>query len=141
MRIIQGVLLFLFAGSAVFAQGHPEPVLLSAQLPVYPRVAAAARIKGEVSASFVLNPNGEVVSVETLSGPKLLRTAAEENIRTWKFFIPAAAQQPELKFRTTFQYHFSGRAIELNETRRLTVTVDSFHKIEAVTDEYKPNAD
>ncbi len=141
MRTIRGALLFFLVGSTVFAQRSPEPVLRSAQLPEYPHIAVLARIEGEVKASFVLNRDGEVVSVETLSGHGLLRRATEENIRTWKFFIPAAARQPELKLTTTFRYHFSGRKIVINQTGRLTVTVDSFHKIEVVTDEFIPNLD
>jgi TonB family protein len=140
MRNIEIAFLFLVCGSAVFAQRPPEPVLKAAQLPQYPIIARQAHIGGEVKARFTLSPSGEVLSVEALTGPAILQKAAEENIRSWTFFVPEALQQTELTFQTTFRYHFSERRVEWDEVARLIVTVDSFHRVEVMTDLVKPNA-
>jgi TonB-like protein len=139
MRRMGAVLLILLWCLPTIARQPQEPIFRSAQLPEYPRLAVIAQVQGEVKSSFLLNLNGEVVSVETLTGNPLLRKATEGNIRTWKFFIPKDLPQAALKCDTAFRYRLSGRKVEMNETAKVRVTVDSFHKIEILSDGYLPN--
>jgi TonB family protein len=121
-----------------FAQQVTEPILRSAQMPKYPTIARTARVTGEVKAEFTLDPNGDVASVEILTGHPLLQDATRANIQTWQFDMPKAATAVELKYKTTFVYRFSGREVGDGETLRLTVTVDSFRRFEIVSDARKP---
>jgi TonB family protein len=121
-----------------FAQQLPEPVLASAQMPQYPPVARLARIEGEVKVSFLLNNRGEVASLEVLSGPPMLRELTAATVKSWKFGMPNDLFRTEWKYETTFRYHMSGRELESNETAKLTIVIDSFHRIDVMSDTNKP---
>jgi TonB family protein len=120
------------------AQSLPDPILQSAQMPKYPPLALAARIEGEVKVSFVLDDKGEVASVDVKSGHPMLKEAAAAIVRSWKFDLPKDLFRTEWKYDTTFRYHLSGKELESNETAKLTVVVDSFHRIDVMSDSYKP---
>lgn len=47
-------------------------VLQSAQLPMFPQIARTANMAGQVEASLTVDADGNVTSVEILSGPQLL---------------------------------------------------------------------
>lgn len=53
--------------------------------PVYPAIAKAAGIQGEVSISIVIDNTGKITSEKILSGPPMLRQAALNAIKNWKF--------------------------------------------------------
>jgi protein TonB len=52
---------------------------------VYPTAARQANIQGTVSVTANVDANGKVVAVRALSGPVLLRQAAEESVKQWKY--------------------------------------------------------
>jgi hypothetical protein len=116
------------------APHQPEPILLSAQLPM----CRGGCGTGEVRASFVISRNGAVESVDILSGPASLTVTTESNIRSWKFEMPHDLYRSEWRYETTFDYHLSGREVEPPQAAKLTVTVDSFHHVEITSDAYKP---
>ena len=128
--------------STLFAQPASEPILQSTQMPRYPVIARFARVTGEVNAAFTLDSTGNVASVQILAGPSLLWGETRENIQTWKFKMPLHAPDSSQKYETKFSYRFSGHEVdgddESGPVLRLTVSVDSFHQIEIVTDTYKP---
>jgi len=111
-------------------------------MPRYPVIARFARVAGEVDAEFTLDDSGNVASVQILSGPSLLWDETRENIQTWKFTMPTHSPDASQKYKTKFYYRFSGRQVEGDDesgpTLRLTISVDSFHQIEIVSDTYKP---
>lgn len=119
------------------AQSLPEPILQSAQMPKYPPVAVAARIEGEVKVSFILDDKGEVASVDVKSGHPMLREVTAAIVKSWKFTLPNLFRT-EWKYDTTFRYHLSGKERDSNETAKLTIVVDSFHRIDVMSDAYKP---
>lgn len=119
------------------AQSLPEPILQSAQMPKYPPVAVATRIEGEVKVSFILDDKGEVASVDVKSGHPMLRDATAAIVKSWKFTLPNLFRT-EWKYDTTFRYHLSGKELASNETAKLTIVVDSFHRIDVMSDAYKP---
>ena len=104
-------------------------------MPKYPPLALAARIEGEVK---VLDDKGEVGSVDVKSGHPMLKEATAAIVRSWKFDLPKNLFRTEWKYDTTFRYHLSGKELESNETAKLTIVVDSFHRIDVMSDSYKP---
>jgi hypothetical protein len=116
------------------APHQPEPILLSAQLPM----CRGGCGTGEVRASFVIGRNGTVESVDILSGPPSLTVTTESNIPSWTFEMPHDLYRSEWRYETTYDYHLSGREVEPPQAAKLTVTVDSFHHIEITSDAYKP---
>jgi TonB family protein len=135
IRLILGTLALCYLS---FAQQLPEPILESAQMPKYPPLALGARIEGEVKVAFVLNRDGEVASVDVLSGHPMLRESTAATVKSWKFLLPKSLFRTEWKYETIFHYHSSGRELQSNEIAKLTIVVDSFHHIDVMSDMYKP---
>ena len=53
--------------------------------PIYPQNARTIRQTGVVKVELTIDENGQVSSVQKLSGPSLLRNAAEDAVKKWKF--------------------------------------------------------
>jgi len=53
--------------------------------PVYPPIAAAARIEGDVVISVAIDAKGQVASEKVLSGPAMLQQAALDAVKKWQF--------------------------------------------------------
>jgi protein TonB len=53
--------------------------------PAYPRLAIMARIEGPVSVEVVISPEGRVEAARAVSGHPLLKPAAVEAARGWRF--------------------------------------------------------
>jgi TonB family protein len=103
-----------------------EPSLIAVNMPTYPPLARQARIAGVVRLTFVLSGNdGEPTNVEVVSGHPMLKDAAIENVKTWKFNNSYACG----KYQTTFRYGFSGA-----EGTHSVVTFHSFHQVDVVAD-------
>ena len=116
-----------FPASSLVAQKLPEPILVAAQLP-------QPAGDGDVKASFVLNTEGEVISVEIVTPRSDLGAGAKENIRSWKFKMPHDLYRTEWTYETTFHYH--SREVPETEPLKLTVVFESFHSVD-VTSEFK----
>ena len=117
------------------AQSLPEPILQSGQMPKYPAIALLARIEGEVRVAFVLNEKDEVDSVEVKSGHPMLKEATADIVKSGKFKLPNLFRT---EVRHDFKYHLSGKELQSNESAKLTIIVDSFHRIDVMSDSYKP---
>jgi TonB family protein len=91
------------AALSITLAAQTEPVLLSANIPIYPPLAAQARIEGIVKLTFTLRANGEPINVQVVSGHVQLKSAAVENVETWRFKTPYA----EGKYETEFDYRFA----------------------------------
>jgi TonB family protein len=126
------VVLCILAGIA-FGQALPEPTLISAGLPRYPPIARLAKISGEVKVDFTLNSNGDVVSATAVSGHPMLRGAAEENVKTWKFELPKNLYRTDWKYSTVFNFKISNQE-QPYENPKLTVTLNSYRYLEVITD-------
>jgi len=101
------IVLLLISIVCALGQTLPEPRLVSVGLPKYPVLARQARIEGEVHVEFILNSSGEPVSVTAVSGHPMLKGAAEENVKTWKFELPKDLYRTEWKYDTIFNFKFS----------------------------------
>ncbi len=77
---------------------EPLPVVVTASVPFYPPAARVAHIEGTVR--LLITTDGKKVSAVTVqSGPPMLATAAEENVRAWQF-----KEHKPATFDTRFQY-------------------------------------
>lgn len=70
---------------AVAAGRVTEPKLISSVLPVYPSVARQARVEGDVVVDTQIDKNGNVAHMNVISGPSMLRQAALDALRRWKY--------------------------------------------------------
>jgi protein TonB len=62
-----------------------EPRLISSVLPIYPIGARQSGVVGDVIVSTTIDKNGNVVGVKVLSGPPMLRQAALDALRRWRY--------------------------------------------------------
>jgi|SRR5580704_13266050 TonB family protein len=109
MRIPSGILVLsalLASAQGSVAQELPDtlPKVVQHSEPIYPPLARQTRIQGDVRVK--ITTDGESVrTAEAEAGHPLLRVAAEDNIKTWKF----VAHTPGT-FQVTFRYKlFSGK--------------------------------
>ena len=128
-RMISALCFVAIACIAVAGQ-NDEPLLITVNIPKYPPLARAARVEGIVKLTFTLAANAaEPANVEVLSGHPMLKGAAANNVKTWRFENHYAVER---KYETTFRYRISG--VEVPAPTRDKVTFDSFHEVEVVTD-------
>ena len=66
-------------------QGVKPPRLILGPQPVYPILARQARISGAVVIDAVIDTQGNIVEMRTVSGPPILALAAMEALRHWKY--------------------------------------------------------
>lgn len=62
-----------------------QPRLNRATVPVYPQLAKSSRVSGDVIVDALIDAAGNVTTVKVISGPVLLRQAAMETVRQWKY--------------------------------------------------------
>jgi len=62
-----------------------EPKKLKADPPVYPPIAKAARVQGQVILECTISPQGRVTDVRVVRGIPLLDQAAMEAVRQWVY--------------------------------------------------------
>jgi protein TonB len=62
-----------------------DPKLISSTRPEYPAAARQTRVQGDVTVLVDVDATGKVTAVRALSGPALLREAAVESVRQWKY--------------------------------------------------------
>jgi len=62
--------------------------------PTYPPTARAARVAGKVTVFLMLDEKGAVTKIERTDGPQLLRGAAADAARRWKFRPTVVNGQP-----------------------------------------------
>lgn len=131
-KLIFGAFLLISFAGVSFGQNPPKPKLVSAQLPRYPVLARLAHVQGEVKVDFMLNANGEPLSITATSGTPLLKAAAVDNVRSWRFELPKDLYRTEWRYSTTFSFKISDNE-EPYEEPKLTVVMNSFSYVEVIT--------
>lgn len=89
---------------------RPISVLSEAQLvnrvkPVYPKVAIAAGVQGQVKLHAIIARDGQVVSLNVISGHPLLVRAAEDAVSQWRYrpyFLNGEAVEVETLITVNF---------------------------------------
>jgi len=126
----KSALLFILAVLAVPVHAQIEQaVLASAQLPLYPDMARAARVQGTVMLDVTISPRGQVLEVKVVSGSPLLRKSAEENVKTWTVRWPTVSATPEnpVHRKIEFVFRLSDKSGPKNSP--FTVTVRGIDRI------------
>jgi len=73
-------------GQAPRVGGQVQPArLIKSVPPVYPSLAKTNRLNGDVILDALVDEAGRVTDVSVVSGPTLLRGAAMEAVRSWKY--------------------------------------------------------
>jgi len=66
--------------------GEVQPArLVHAMLPSYPQIARTNRVAGDVTLDALVDQTGTVKDVKVITGPLLLREAAKDALRRWKY--------------------------------------------------------
>jgi TonB family protein len=130
MRRYLCVLILLIVATRLGARAQADnPELVSANIPFYPPLARQALVYGSVTVAFILPANaGEPTDVEAVSGHPMLKSAAVENVKTWRFRNSYAIAR---KYQTTFHY-------TLSESEPRHVTFSSFDVVEVVSSKPPP---
>jgi TonB family protein len=71
-----------------------EPHLVSRAMPEYPLVAKQAGIQGDVVMKTTIDAKGNVVNVQVVSGPQMLRGPAMAALRRWRYEPSTLNGQP-----------------------------------------------
>ncbi|MCI0392885.1 MAG: energy transducer TonB [Acidobacteria bacterium] len=87
------ILSFTLLSEQVFGSGEAkaerrqveEFVVVATAPPIYPPIARAANVQGEVVVSVSVNAQGDVIAAQALEGHVLLRKAVESAALKWKF--------------------------------------------------------
>jgi len=62
-----------------------EGLLIQKRLPVYPAIAKTAGISGTVTLEAIISKTGTIENLHVIGGPMMLRQAAEDAVRTWRY--------------------------------------------------------
>jgi protein TonB len=79
--------------------------LVSSVLPVYPQIAQVAGVEGDVVVQASIDKNGNVSATKVISGPEMLRVAAIEALRRWKY-QPAMLDDKPVPSQMTIRMRF-----------------------------------
>jgi TonB family protein len=95
----------------------------------YPALARQVRIGGVVKLFLVIDEAGKVAEMDLESGHPLLRTAALENLRTWKFEVPSSGPTA---FEVTYEFTLrdkkessSHEEVTFDLPRRVRISADA----------------
>ncbi len=67
------------------SQGVTRGLMIHREEPVYPPLARAARVQGEVVLSAVINTNGQIENLQLVSGHPMLVPAAIAAVKQWRY--------------------------------------------------------
>lgn len=67
------------------SSGVANSLLIRKTPPIYPTIAKEARISGTVVLQAIISKSGTVKSLRVLNGPQMLRQAATDAVKTWRY--------------------------------------------------------
>ncbi|MFZ0733472.1 MAG: energy transducer TonB [Candidatus Sulfotelmatobacter sp.] len=88
------------------SQGVTKGLLIHKEEPVYPSIARAARVQGEVVLSAVISTNGQIQNLQLISGHPMLVPAAIAAVQQWRYKPYLLNGQP-VEVETTITVIFS----------------------------------
>jgi len=86
--------------------GVTEGLLLFKTTPSYPAIARAARVSGTVVLAATISKAGTIENLRAQSGPEMLRQAAMDAVRNWRYRPYLLGNQP-VEVETTINVVFS----------------------------------
>jgi general secretion pathway protein A len=82
-----------------------QPRLLSSVIPTFPAAAPQAYIQGDVVVQTVIDERGRVTDMQIVSGPPLLRSAALDALRHWRYEPETLNGEPiSVQMRVTIRF-------------------------------------
>lgn len=84
----------LAQGAQTTSSAGPSLHIVKQTSPVYPPIAKAAHVSGEVKLQIEVGVDGHVTVAKVVSGPPMLISAAEECVKQWAYEPPMAAGKP-----------------------------------------------
>ncbi|WP_260737046.1 energy transducer TonB [Tunturiibacter lichenicola] len=81
-------------------------ILVTNKKPVYPPIAAAAHVSGQVIIKILVSPEGTVEKAFVVSGPEMLRTSSIDAAKGY-IFKPLMAGTKAVPFETNVAFDFS----------------------------------
>jgi protein TonB len=72
-------------GPARISSGVMAGSKISGSQPVYPPIARAAHMQGTVTLHAIISKSGSIEKLEAVSGPEMLKGAAIDAVRTWRY--------------------------------------------------------
>ena len=102
------------AGAARPAAAGAEPVEVGSLVgiasrtvaPTYPQAARSARVTGRVTVFLLVDERGEVEAIRRTEGPEMLKRAAEDAARRWRFRPTTVNGQPA-RVTGSIQFNFT----------------------------------
>jgi protein TonB len=88
------------------SSGVAQGMLVSRTTPNYPAIAKTARVAGTVVLEATISKTGTIESVKAVSGPEMLRQAAVDAVRSWRYKPYMLDNQP-IEMQTTVNVVFS----------------------------------
>jgi TonB family protein len=86
--------------------GVANGMLIQRTEPVYPAIAKAARVSGAVELQATISKNGTIKDVHVVNGPAMLRQAAVDAVRQWRY-RPYKLNNEPTDVETTININFS----------------------------------
>jgi len=90
----------------VVSSGVATGMLVQKTPPVYPPIAKAAQVSGTVELHATISRNGTIKDLHIVSGPVMLRQAAVDAVRTWRYKPYKLSNEP-VEVETTINVVFS----------------------------------
>jgi protein TonB len=88
------------------SSGVAQGMLLQRTNPVYPSIAISARVSGTVVLKATISKTGVIEGLHVLSGPEMLRQAAMNAVRSWRY-RPYMLDNEPVEVETTVSVIFS----------------------------------
>lgn len=82
---------------------------ISGATPVYPPIAKAAHVQGQVVLHAIISKTGTIDNLSVISGPPMLQSSAMEAVRTWRYKPFLLSGEPtEVETQITVNFNFGG---------------------------------
>jgi protein TonB len=81
-------------------------LLVQKNSPVYPVIAKSARVSGTVVLQATISKTGTIENLHAVSGPPMLRQAALDSVRTWRY-KPYRLNNEPVEIETTVNVNFT----------------------------------
>jgi TonB family protein len=88
------------------SSGVATGMLIQSTPPVYPSIAKTSRVAGTVELHAIISTNGTIKDLQAVSGPVMLRQAAVDAVRKWRYEPYRLNKQP-VEVETTINVVFT----------------------------------
>jgi protein TonB len=96
-------------GPVRVSSGVVAGMALSQPKPVYPPIAKAAHVSGAVVLHALISKTGSIQNLQVVSGPEMLRAAALDAVRNWKYKpYVLNGEATEVETTITVNFNFGG---------------------------------